>query len=365
MLEKTIFFCYNTGVNYIDIAKDKFEKLKTKKQVIILSIESSCDETSVAIVKNGREVLSNIIASQIEIHRRFGGVVPEVASRNHITAISNIFEEALSMAKVKKEELDAIAVTYGAGLMGALLVGVNFAKALAYSLSLPLIAVSHVFGHIAANYISHKDLVPPFSCLMVSGGHSAILQVDDYCKFHLVGSTGDDAVGECFDKVARVLGLTYPGGPEIDKLAKSGKNEYNFTVSNSLKHTFNFSFSGIKTAVVNFVHNKEQKGETFDKANVACSFQEAVTEELCEKAVRACQEGGTGKLVVAGGVGANSRLKEKLQTACEEKGSSFYAPVLRYCTDNAAMIGSAGYYMMKNGLGLAGLDLTAKPNVDL
>ena len=248
MLEKTLFFCYNTGVNYIDIAKDKFEKLKTKKQVIILSIESSCDETSVAIVKNGREVLSNIIASQIEIHRRFGGVVPEVASRNHITAISNIFEEALKEANVKKDDLDAIAVTYGAGLMGALLVGVNFAKALAYSLSLPLIAVSHVFGHIAANYISHKDLVPPFSCLMVSGGHSAILQVDDYCKFHLVGSTVDDAVGECFDKVARVLGLPYPGGPEIDKLAKSGKNEYNFTVSNSLKHTYNFSFSGIKTA---------------------------------------------------------------------------------------------------------------------
>ena len=345
--------------------EQKFQALQKKKDVIILSVESSCDETSVAVVKNGREVLSNIVASQIDIHRRFGGVVPEVASRNHITAISNIFEEALKEAGLSKFDLDAVAVTYGAGLIGALLVGVNFAKALAYSLDIPLIAVSHVFGHIAANYISHQTLEPPFTCLMVSGGHTAILKVEDYCSFKLIGSTVDDAVGECFDKVARVLQLPYPGGPEIDKLAKEGHSAYHFSVSNALKNSYNFSFSGIKTAVVNFVHNKAQKNEEINKADIACSFQEAVTEELCEKAVRACQAEGKGKLVVAGGVGANSRLKEKLANACLERRIDFYAPVLKYCTDNAAMIGSAAFFMLKSGLGLANLDLTAKANVGL
>ena len=343
----------------------KFKALQEKKDVIILSVESSCDETSVAVVKNGREVLSNIIASQIDIHRRFGGVVPEVASRNHILAISNIFSQALAQAAITKEQIDAVAVTYGAGLIGALMVGVNFAKALAYSLDIPLIAVSHVHGHISANYISHLELTPPFICLMVSGGHCAILKIDDYNKFTLLGSTMDDAVGECFDKVARVLGLPYPGGPEIDKLAKEGHIAYHFSVSNALKNSYNFSFSGIKTAVVNFVHNKAQKNEEINKADIACSFQEAVTEELCEKAVRACQVEGKGKLVVAGGVGANSRLKEKLSNACLERRIDFYAPVLKYCTDNAAMIGSAAFFMLKSGLGLANLDLTAKANVGL
>ena len=352
-------------MNYYQRMEQKFQALQKKKDVIILSVESSCDETSVAIVKNGREVLSNIVASQIDIHRRFGGVVPEVASRNHITAISNIFEEALKEAGLSKFDLDAVAVTYGAGLIGALLVGVNFAKALAYSLDIPLIAVSHVFGHIAANYISHQTLEPPFTCLMVSGGHTAILKVEDYCSFKLIGSTVDDAVGECFDKVARVLELPYPGGPEIDKLAKEGKSAYHFSVSNALKNSYNFSFSGIKTAVVNFVHNKAQKNEEINKADIACSFQEAVTEELCEKAVRACQAEGKGKLVVAGGVGANSRLKEKLSSTCLERRIDFYAPVLKYCTDNAAMIGSAAFFMLKSGLGLANLDLTAKANVGL
>lgn len=352
-------------MNYYQRMEQKFQALQKKKDVIILSVESSCDETSVAIVKNGREVLANIVASQIDIHRRFGGVVPEVASRNHITAISNIFEEALKEAGLSKFDLDAVAVTYGAGLIGALLVGVNFAKALAYSLDIPLIAVSHVFGHIAANYISHQTLEPPFTCLMVSGGHTAILKVEDYCSFKLIGSTVDDAVGECFDKVARVLQLPYPGGPEIDKLAKEGHSIYHFSVSNALKNSYNFSFSGIKTAVVNFVHNKAQKSEEINKADIACSFQEAVTEELCEKAVRACQAEGKGKLVVAGGVGANSRLKEKLANACLERRIDFYAPVLKYCTDNAAMIGSAAFFMLKSGLGLANLDLTAKANVGL
>lgn len=352
-------------MTYEEIAKQKFEELKKKDDVLILSIESSCDETSIALVKNGREVLSNIIASQIDIHRRFGGVVPEVASRNHITAISNIFDEAIKEAGVDIGDIDAVAVTYGAGLVGALLVGVNFAKALAYSLSIPLIAVSHVHGHIAANYISHKELEPPFFCLMVSGGHTALLEVKDYQNFHLVGSTVDDAVGECFDKVARVLSLPYPGGPEIDKLALQGKDKYNFTVSNSLKDTFNFSFSGIKTSVVNFVHNASQRGEIFLPADVACSFQEAVTDELSTKAIKACKACNQTKLVVAGGVGANSRLKEKLQQACKNEGIEFYSPVLRYCTDNSAMIGSAAYYMIKVGIGLAPLSLTAKPNVEL
>ena len=345
--------------------KEKFDKLRTKKDVLILSIESSCDETSIAIVKNGREVLSNIIASQIEIHRRFGGVVPEVASRNHITAIDNIFKEALVSANVKKEDIDAIAVTYGAGLIGALLVGVNFAKGLAYSLDIPLIAASHVYGHIAANYISYKELTPPFVCLMVSGGHTALLKVNDYNEIKLLGTTVDDAVGEAFDKVARVLGLPYPGGPEIDKLAKTGKNNYKFVVSNSLKNTLNFSFSGVKTEVVNLVHNASQKGVEINKADLACSFQECVTDELSFKAIKACKQQESKKLVVAGGVGANSRLKEKLSVACKENNIEFYSPILKYCTDNGAMIGSMAYYLMKDGLGLAELDLTAKPNVDL
>ena len=345
--------------------KEKFESLKEKENVLILSIESSCDETSIAVVKNGREVLSNIVASQIEIHRRFGGVVPEVASRNHVMAISNIYEEALKVAGIDESQIDAVAVTYGAGLVGALLVGVNFAKGLAYKLDLPLIAVSHVYGHIAANYISHLSLKPPFVCLMVSGGHTALLKVEDYNNLQMLGTTVDDAVGEAFDKVARVLGLQYPGGPEIDKLAQVGEKKYNFTVSKSLAHTLNFSFSGIKTEVVNLVHNKTQKGEEVDKADIACSFQECVTDELSSKAVRACKEYGVGKLVIAGGVGANSRLKEKTSKLCQENGIEFYSPVLKYCTDNSAMIGAMAYYMMKDGLGLCDLTLTAKPNVEL
>ncbi len=352
-------------MSYQSDALEKFNNLKNKKDVIVLSIESSCDETSIAVVKNGREVLSNIIATQIEIHRRFGGVVPEVASRNHILAISNVCKEALNEAGISEKDIDAIAVTYGAGLMGALLVGVNFAKGLAYSLGLPLIKVSHVHGHISANYISHEKLEPPFICLLVSGGHTAILKVEGYNKFVRLGTTVDDAVGEAFDKVARVLSLPYPGGPEIDKLAKEGKNVYHFTVSNSLKNTYDFSFSGIKTEVVNLVHNATQKGETLNFADIASSFQECVTDELALKAVKACKNYDLKKLVVAGGVGANSRLKEKLGALCEENNIKFYSPSLKYCTDNGAMIGSMAYYMIKDGIGLADLSLTAKPNIDL
>ena len=350
-------------MNYFERMKEKYEQLKKKENIIILSVESSCDETSVAVVKNGREVLSNIVASQIEIHRRFGGVVPEVASRNHILAISSVFEEAIKVAKISKKDIDAVAVTYGAGLIGALLVGVNFAKSLAYSLDVPLIAVSHVHGHIAANYISHKELKPPFICLMVSGGHCAILKVEDYNKFQLLGSTVDDAVGECFDKVARVLDLPYPGGPEIDKLAKSGEKAYTFVHSSSLKNSLNFSFSGMKTAVVNFVHNKMQKNEEINKADIARSFQEEVTDELVEKTLKASKEQNIDKIVVAGGVGANSMLRDKFEKACKDQ--KFYSPVLKYCTDNAAMIACAGYYMLKDGLGLADLSLTARATIQL
>lgn len=350
---------------YMENATRAFERLRTKKDVTILAIESSCDETAVSVVKNGRIVLSNVVASQIDIHKKFGGVVPEVASRNHVMAIAGCYKEALSKANIKESDLDAIAVTYGAGLIGALLVGINFAKTIAYALNLPLIAVSHVHGHISANYLSYETLVPPFICLMVSGGHTALLKVEDYTKMTLIGSTVDDSVGECFDKVARVLGLSYPGGPNIDRLAKSGQNIVKFNYHEPLKDSFNFSFSGLKTAVVNFVHNHEQAGKEFSKADVAFSFQELVTDELTEKAVRCCLQENESHLVVAGGVGANSRLREKLSEKCQNNGITVYFPTLNYCTDNAAMIGSMAYYYLKSGIGLSDLTLTGKPNVPI
>ena len=352
-------------MGYVEIAKEKFKKLQSKKEVLILSIESSCDETSIALVKNGREVLANIVSSQIDIHKLYGGVVPEIASRNHIKNISGVLDEALQSSGKTLKDVDAVAVTYGAGLVGALLVGVNFAKTLAYALKVPLIAVSHVHGHIGANYISYADLTPPFLCLMVSGGHTAIIDVQDYCKFNLIGSTVDDSVGECFDKVARVLGLSYPGGPNIDRLAKEGKNIVKFNYKPPFHGTYNFSFSGLKTAVVNFVYNKEQKGEEIVKADVACSFQEIVTDELCDKAIKACKEFGKDKIVIAGGVGANSCLRAKIATECEKNGIKVYMPVLKYCTDNAAMIGSIAYYYLQAGIGLADLTLTAKPTIGI
>ena len=352
-------------MTYLEEAKAKFDALKDKKDVLILSVESSCDETSIALVRNGREVLSNVISTQIEIHKQFGGVVPEVASRNHIKNISSVLDEALVKAGKTLQDVDAVAVTYGAGLMGALLVGVNFAKTLAYALRIPLIAVSHVHGHIGANYISHKELKPPFACLMVSGGHTAIVKVEDYCKYNLIGSTVDDSVGECFDKCARVLGLSYPGGPNIDRLAREGKNVVKFNYKAPLHDTFNFSFSGLKTAVVNFVHNKEQKGEEFSKEDVAYSFQQLVVEELSGKTMKACKEYSLDKLVVAGGVGANSWLRERLEKDCQENGIELFLPDLKYCTDNAAMIGAIAYYYVLAGKGLADLTLTAKPTVNI
>ena len=327
---------------YNEEAYDKFLKLKEKEDFYILAFESSCDETS-ASVTLGRKILSCSIASQIDIHKRFGGVVPEIASRNHTLAVGTVVKEALDKANVTLKDISAVAVTEGAGLLGALLVTVSYAKALAFALDIPIIGVNHIAGHIAANYID-SDIKPPFVCLMVSGGHTALMKITDYNKFKLLGSTVDDAAGEAFDKVARVLELPYPGGPEIDKLAKDGKNNIKFTVSNSLHSTLNFSFSGIKTSVINYVHKFEQKNEPFNKADVARSFEEAVTDELVDKSIRALRMTGLKKLVIAGGVGANSMLKAKMTKACKEKGFEMFSPVLKYCTDNAAMIGSAAYY---------------------
>ncbi len=349
----------------MEIDKKLYNDLINKKCVRILAIESSCDETSVAIVENGRKILSNIIATQIEIHTRFGGVVPEVASRNHITAISNVCNEALSKANLKIEDIDAIAVTYGAGLLGALLVGVSFAKGLAYMSNKPLLAVSHIRGHIAANYLTHQDLEPPFICLLVSGGHTAIVNVKSYLDIELIGSTVDDAVGEAFDKVARVVGLGYPGGPKIDKMAKEGNENIVFAHKNILANTFNFSFSGIKTAVINYVHNLEQKNENINVCDVCASFQKEVVDELVNKSISAVKKYNQSKLVVAGGVGANSKLKEVLTMECEKNGIKLYTPSLNLCTDNAAMIGSQAYYQLLAKNNFADLDLTAKATVGI
>ena len=350
---------------YYERMKDKYEKLRTKEIVRILSIESSCDETSIAVVENGRKILSNVVASQIEIHKRFGGVVPEIASRNHILAVSSLYKQALELAKISQNEIDAVAVTYGAGLIGALLVGVNFAKSLAFALDVPLIAVSHIKGHIAANYLTSNTLVPPFVCLMVSGGHTAILNVTDYNTHELIGSTVDDAVGEAFDKVARVLGLSYPGGPNVEKYAKDGKASINFISHSPMQGTFNFSFSGLKTAVINYVHKLTQNGEPVSVPDICASFQDEATNELVSKTINACKSLSAKKLVVAGGVSANSMLKEKFERETKKLGIELYVPGLELCTDNAGMIGSAGYYLMKDGLGLSDLSLTAKATVAL
>lgn len=351
--------------NYFQNAKRKFDELKQKKDIFILGIETSCDETSAAVVKNGREILSNIVSTQIDIHKQFGGVVPEIASRNHILMIDKVFKNALEVAKIESDKIDAVAVTYGAGLMGALLVGVNFAKALAYALNVPLIAVSHIEGHIAANYLTYKNLQPPFICLMVSGGHTAILKIEDFTTHQLLGTTTDDAAGEAFDKVARVLGLTYPGGAKIDELAKRGNANIKLVKNMPFQGSLDFSFSGVKTAVINYVNSQKQKNEPIIAENVCASFQYLVVEELAKKAVKACQIQSLKKLVVAGGVGANSYLKKRLETECKKANVELYIPDLKLCTDNAAMIASCAYFNILHGKNLADLTLTAKPTISL
>lgn len=334
------------------------------KNVKILAIESSCDETACAVIENGRVSLSNVVSSQIDIHTRFGGVVPEVASRNHIMAIDNVVKKALEDANCEFKDIDAIAVTYGAGLIGSLLVGVSYTKGLSYALGLPLIAVNHIQGHIAGNYLTYEDLTPPFVCLIVSGGHTAIVLVEDYNKQKLIGSTLDDAVGECFDKVARVLGLGYPGGPKVDAMAKGGKDDIQFYKPNN-KLGFNFTFSGKKTAIINYIHNLTQRGEEIPIKDICASFERDVVDDLVEKSINACKKFKQTKLVLAGGVSANSFLRKKVEQEAKKLGIKVYLPQLKYCTDNAAMIGSSAYYSFIKGENLADLTLAPEPNLPL
>ena len=332
---------------------------------VILAIESSCDETSAAIVINGREVLSNVISSQIEIHEKFGGVVPEVASRKHIEVINAVVEEALEKADMKLSDLDAIGVTYGPGLVGALLVGLQYAKGLAYSLDLPLIGVNHIEGHICANFIEHKDLKPPFVSLVVSGGHTFIVYVKDYGEYEIIGETRDDAAGEAYDKVARAIGLGYPGGPKIDKLSKEGDpNSISFPRARFHDDTLDFSFSGLKSAVLNYLNKKSMLNEEVNAADVAASFQKAVVEVLTDNAMVTCEKRGMDRIAIAGGVASNSGLRENLINKGDEKGIKILFPSLELCTDNAAMIGSAAYYQWELG-NVSTMDLNAKPNLKL
>ena len=339
--------------------------MKNEKDIVILAIESSCDETAAAVVKNGREVLSNIISSQIALHTLYGGVVPEIASRKHIEKINQVIEEALKQANMTLDEIDAIGVTYGPGLVGALLVGVAEAKAIAYAAKKPLIGVHHIEGHISANYIENKDLEPPFACLVVSGGHTHLVVVEDYGKYKILGRTRDDAAGEAFDKVARAIGLGYPGGPKIDKLSKEGNPEaITFPRAHIAESVYDFSFSGLKSAVLNYLNGAKMKGEEIIAADVAASFQKAVTDVLVEHAMMAVKEYGFDKLAIAGGVASNSTLRREMELACEKNNVKFYHPSPILCTDNATMIGAAAYYEYLAGT-RHGLDLNAIPNLKL
>ena len=336
-----------------------------QKDVLILAIESSCDETAASVVKNGREVLSNVISSQIELHKLYGGVVPEIASRKHIEKINQVIEEALNEAGVTLDDLDAIGVTYGPGLVGALLVGVAEAKAIAYAKNRPLVGVHHIEGHISANYIENKELEPPFICLVVSGGHTHLVCVNEYGKYEIIGRTRDDAAGEAFDKVARAIGLGYPGGPKIDKLSKEGNPEaIVFPKAHIADAPYDFSFSGVKSAVLNYINGCKMKGEEYNNADIAASFQKAVTDVLVENAMHAVKEYGLSKFAIAGGVASNSTLRTAMKEACEKNGVEFYHPSPIYCTDNAAMIGVAAYYEYLAGTRHS-WDLNAVPNLKL
>ncbi len=335
--------------------------MKQDNDIYILGIESSCDETASAVVKNGREILSDVVLSQIDIHRLYGGVVPEIASRNHVEAIDKVVKKALSDANVTLGDIDAVAVTYGAGLVGALLVGVSYAKGLAQAQGLPLVAVNHIEGHICANYLTYPDLVPPYTCLLTSGGHTAIVNVEDYDGYNVVCSTVDDAVGEAFDKVARVLGLPYPGGPQIDALSQRGQNVYKF--HSVVTSNGNFSYSGLKTAVLNLLHNAEQRGEKLDPSDVACSFTHTAVDGLIDRLRQVVEQNGAQTVAVAGGVGANSYLRSRLKEF-ERKGLRVCLPKLSLCGDNASMIASRGYYMYINGE-RAPLSLNACPTLKL
>ncbi len=325
----------------------------------ILAIESSCDETAASVVEDGRRVLSSVVASQVEEHKIYGGVVPEIASRRHAEAISSVVSKALSDCEMSLSDVDAIAVTYAPGLIGALLVGVNYAKGLAYSAGLPLVPVHHLRSHIAANYITHQELKPPFMCLVVSGGNTAIIEVRDYTDFKIIGRTRDDAAGEALDKAARTMGIPYPGGLNMDRLAKDGDcTAYKFPTPKVENCPYDFSFSGLKTSVINTIHNAEQKGVEINKADLGASFQKAVSGCLCKNTLRAMEDCGYKTLVVAGGVSANSVLRKDLTDMCKSKNYKLYLPELSLCGDNAAMVGAQGYYEYLSG-NIAGLELNA------
>ncbi len=343
---------------------DKIKTASLKKDAIILAIESSCDETAASVIKGGREILSSEIMSSMTEHIPFGGVVPEIASRMHTTAISLTVKNAIEKAGITLSQLDAIAVTYGAGLIGALLVGVSYAKALAFSLQIPLIPVNHVRGHVSAGYLTDNELKPPFIALLTSGGHTAIIDVKDYYTYEVLGGTLDDAVGEAFDKVARVLGLEYPGGPNVERLAKQGENNIELPVMLKGKKGYDFSYSGLKTAVINYVHNKEQKGESYKKEDIACSFQCSAIDVLVKKAIQAVKEKGYGVLSIGGGVAANGYLRESLTKECQKRNVKLVLPEKKLCTDNACMIGAEGYlqYLKRN---FADLSLNASAFVEI
>ena len=334
------------------------------KDIITLSVESSCDETAVAVLKNGREILSNIVSTQIELHKKFGGVVPEVASRKHIENIDEVLQEALDEADISLEDIDHIAVTYGPGLVGALLVGLSHAKALAFTLNKPLVGVNHIEGHVSANYIAHKELKPPFITLIVSGGHTHLVEVKDYGQYEILGRTRDDASGEAFDKIARAMGLGYPGGPIIDKLAKTGNKEAIDFPRAYLDDGYDFSFSGLKSAVLNYLNAKKMKNEEIVVEDVCASFQEAVVEVLSKKAVKAAKEKGYDTITLAGGVACNSALREKITVLGNKNNIDIKYPPVDLCTDNAAMIGCAGYYSYISGR-KDDMSLNAVPNLKI
>ena len=339
--------------------------MSEKDDVLILAIESSCDETAAAVVKNGREVLSNVINTQIAIHTEYGGVVPEIASRKHIENINPVIRKALEDAGVTLDDIDAIGVTYGPGLVGALLVGVAEAKAIAFAKNKPLVGVHHIEGHISANYVENKELEPPFVALVVSGGHTHLVKVNDYGEYEIVGRTRDDAAGEAFDKVARAIGLGYPGGPKIDKLAKEGNPDaIEFPRAHVDDAPYDISFSGIKSAVLNYINSANMQGKEINRADVAASFQKAVVDALVSRAVRLAKECGMDKLAIAGGVASNSALRAAIQEACAKNNIGFYSPSPILCTDNAAMIGAAAYYEYIKGV-RHGYDLNAVPNLKL
>lgn len=336
-----------------------------EKDILILGIESSCDETAAAVVRNGREVMSNIISSQIALHTLYGGVVPEIASRKHIEKINQVIEEALNEANVTLTDIDAIGVTYGPGLVGALLVGVAEAKAISYATGIPLVGTHHIEGHVSANYIENKDLEPPFLCLIVSGGHTHLVIVKEYGKYEIIGRTRDDAAGEAFDKVARAIGLGYPGGPKIDALAKEGNGKaITFPRAYIEGAPFDFSFSGVKSAVLNHLNQCEMKGVEVNRADIAASFQAAVVDVLVSHTIEAAKEYGINKVALAGGVASNKGLRSAMDEACKKHNLKLFYPSPVFCTDNAAMIASAAYYEYMNGTRF-GLDLNAVPNLKI